>query len=151
MAQVIIADSACLIALDRIGRLSLLRDLFTSIVIPNAVAEEFGQQLDWFIIQEVASPPLLKVLVNQIDYGESEVIALALETSDSIAIIDDKKARRIAKDLGINVIGTIAIVLKAKQNDIIPAVKPILDDLNSVGFHLSKNLYNKALALAGEE
>jgi len=150
MNSAIIADSACLIALDRIGQLTLLKDLFSTIILPNAVADEFGKPLDWFIIEKVASPLLVKLLMTQLDYGESEVIALAMEKPDSIAIIDDKKARRIAKDLGIKVMGTVAVVIKAKQKGVISEAKPILNALNAAGFHLSKALYSKALALANE-
>jgi predicted nucleic acid-binding protein len=150
MSPAIIADSSCLIALDRIDQLTLLKNLFTKIILPDAVAQEFGKQLDWFVVKNVVLSPLLKLLMTQVDYGESEVIALALDTPNSIAIIDDKKARRIAKDLEVKVMGTVTVLIKAKQVHIIPEVKPLLDDLNLVDFRLSKSLYLKALALANE-
>jgi len=150
MNSYIISDSACLIALDRIGKLSILKSLYQQILIPEAVYKEFGKSIDWINIQRVNTPNLVRTLQTQLDFGESEAIALALEKDNTTLILDDKKARRIAEELGMKIIGTIGILLKAKKASHIKQVKPLLDQLNDVDFRISDSLYRKALELAGE-
>ena len=65
-------------------------------------------------------------------------------------ILDDRRARKVATSLGVAVIGTIGILIRAKRNGIIAAVKPVLDDLEATGFFVSKELKGEALRLAGE-
>ena len=81
--------------------------------------------------------------------GEAEVLALALEESDSLAIIDEKLARKIARLRGLRVTGTAGVLLKAKQKGHIQAVKPLLDQLQEIHFHLSDNV--RALILSKAE
>jgi len=150
MNSYIISDSACLIALDRIGKLSILKSLYQQILIPEAVYKEFGKSIDWINFQRVNTPNLVRTLQTQLDFGESEAIALALEKDNTTLILDDKKARRIAEELGVKIIGTIGILLKAKKASHIKQVKPLLDQLNDVDFRISDSLYRKALELAGE-
>ena len=86
----------------------------------------------------------------QIGAGESEAIALALEMGNLPALLDDKKARRIAKQLDLPVIGTLGLLLKAKKQGVIPAIKPILAALEKVDFRVSTRLRDRALELADE-
>mgnify|MGYP001217069077 CR=1 FL=1 len=86
----------------------------------------------------------------QIDKGESSAIALALETPDSTLILDDIKARKIADRLGLSFTGTIGIIIKAKLNGIIPAIKPILAKIKQTDFRLSVEIELQALHLANE-
>ncbi len=150
MIKDIIADSTCLIALDRIGRLGILSKSFKKVYIPPGVEKEFGKKVGWIIVRPAKSQTLVKALLTQIDAGESEVIALALEMKKSCVILDDKKARRIAKDLGLKMLGTIGVLLQAKKIGVISKIKPALDDLNATGFYISTALYNRALKLARE-
>ena len=145
-----IIDSACLITLEKIGHLALLPKLFDHIYIPPAVKQDFGESIDWVTVKRIKDTDKIIALSTQIDTGESEVIALAMELKDAYVILDDKKARRIAKQIGVKVIGTVGLLLKAKNMGIIPAIKPYLEKLNAVGFHLSQALYHKALELANE-
>ena len=82
--------------------------------------------------------------------GEAEVLALALEESDSLVIIDEKLARKIARLRGLRVTGTAGVLLKAKQEGHIRAVKPFLDRLQEIHFHLSDNVRTLILSKAGE-
>lgn len=145
-----IVDSACLIALERTGQLELLPGLFNQIIIPPIIQVEFGQSLEWAAVQPVQNPIFVQILKTQIDDGEAEVIALALEQEDFYVVLDDKKARRIAKQIGLKLLGTIGVLLRAKRAGIIVEIKPVLDRLNEEGFYISVGLYQKALAIAGE-
>ena len=145
-----VSNSSCLIALERIGRLDLLSKSFTSIMIPPAVENEFGGKKEWLIVRPVQNSALVKSLKTQVDDGEAEAIALAMEISGVSIILDDKKARRIAAQLGLKVIGTVGLLLRAKKKGVVAEIKPILNDLQEVNFRVDDILF-KALRLAKEE
>lgn len=66
--------------------------------------------------------------------GESEAIVLASETSAARLILDDRKARRTAQQLGLPITGTLAVLLRAKQHGLIPNLRDVLDDLAAADF-----------------
>ncbi|MEK6322881.1 MAG: DUF3368 domain-containing protein [Acidobacteriota bacterium] len=84
-----------------------------------------------------------------VDHGEAEAIALASERGWRV-VLDDRQARVIARSLGIQMIGTVGILLRAKQSGVIPLVRPIIDALEASGFWVSGALQEEALRLAGE-
>jgi len=86
----------------------------------------------------------------QIDKGESSAIALALEIPESTLILDDYKARKIAEKLGLNITGTIGVIIKAKLKGIIPSIKPVLMKIKQTNFRISIELELSALKEAGE-
>jgi len=73
-----------------------------------------------------------------------------MEIEDSILVLDEKKARRVAFQLDLKIIGTIGLLLQAKRSGIIPEVKPIIQLLHANGFRISNELFKKALSLANE-
>ncbi len=100
MQKIIIADTSCLITLEKIKQLAILKALFNAITITSVVAQEFGQTLPDFV--EITNPSqeiFQKMLLLNIDAGEASAIALALENKNPLIIIDDFKARRIAEQL----------------------------------------------------
>jgi predicted nucleic acid-binding protein len=150
MSENAVSNSSCLIALEKIGRLDLLSKSFDTINIPLAVQSELGQDIDWLIVKPVQNKAVVSSLKTQIDDGESEAIALAMELTDVFIVLDDKKARRIAKQLGLKVIGTVGLLLRAKKKSIVTEIKPILDALQDVDFRIAEPLYQEALRLAKE-
>lgn len=96
MSSSVISDSACLIALARIQRISLLINLYDKIYIPEAVQRELGKNINGLVVQPVNNTSLVKALSITLGAGESESIALALELPDSILILDDHQARQAA-------------------------------------------------------
>jgi predicted nucleic acid-binding protein len=144
-----------------LGRLDLLRDLFKEILIPDAVRSEFLATEDalrrvaldgapW--IKPVALENPQRVLVyTGLDQGEAEVLALAEERGARLVIIDERKGRRFAKRLGLAVTGTLGLLLLAKQEGLISAVAPLLDELQQAGLYLDPSLLERAVQLAGEE
>jgi predicted nucleic acid-binding protein len=145
----IVTDSTCLIGLERIGKLDILPALFEPIAIPNEVAKEFGTSISWLKTETPKNLSLISVLKLSVDAGEAEAVALALEKNCKI-ILDDKQARSVAKRLGLNVIGTVGIFIRAKQDGLIDFLKPILDALDANGFRLGENLKKEALKIVGE-
>ena len=117
MSDNAVSNSSCLIALDRIGRLEFLSQSFNQVSIPPAVKKEFGRNVDWLSVVHVRNSALVSSLQTQIGEGESEAIALAMEAKPSILILDDKKARRIANQLGLKVIGTVVYYCGRREKD----------------------------------
>ena len=149
MREKVVADSACLIALERIGHLEVLSALFEPVMIPPGVDQEFGIPLPWLIVKKPIDDSLVMPLKMSVDDGEAEAIALAYEQKCPI-ILDDGKARSAGKDKGLDVIGTIGVLIRAKQNGIYPAFKPLLEELERTGFYVSDALKEEALQIAGE-
>jgi predicted nucleic acid-binding protein len=147
--QPIVADSTCLIGLERIGRLDLLSELFEPIVIPPEVAREFGLSFPWLRIEPPANDALVKSLKLLIDQGEAEAIALGYEKGWRL-LLDDRQARSVAKKMGLRIIGTVGALILAKQQSIIPALKPLLDQMEAREFYLSQELREEALRLVSE-
>lgn len=115
------------------------------------IAVEYGETLpEWVNIVAVKDKTRQQLLEMQIDKGESSAIALALETPDCTIILDDYKARRIAERLGLNLTGTIGVIVKAKLRGVVPSVKPLLGSIKQTNFRLSPELESLALNAAGE-
>ena len=151
MPDTIISDTSCFIVLSNIGELDLLQKTYGEITTTMEVATEYGQPLpDWIRIKGAADKNLQQVLELQIDKGESSAIALAIETPGCIIILDDYKARKVAEKLGLEVTGTIGVIIKAKLKGILSSIKPYLNKINQTDFHLSEDIEREALKQAGE-
>lgn len=85
-----------------------------------------------------------------VDPGEASAIALAMESRPSLLILDDQKARKVAKRLNLNYTGTLGVFLKAKQAGIIPSVKYVLEKVQQTNFRYSHQVFQEILLLAGE-
>lgn len=158
----IICNTSPLQYLHQIGRLDLLPRLVERIVIPTTVAEELSEgrrlgcnlpvpeHLPWI---EQRPPPQTKLLrlVAALGPGETGVLSLALESQDPVVILDDALARRHAKLLGLNLTGTLGILLDAKRAGLITALAPLIADLERHGFRLSRTTRSTVLRMAGEE
>jgi uncharacterized protein len=144
-----VVDSTCLIGLDQIGHLDLLPKLFDPIHAPPEVERESGFTPEWLRIEIPSNPDLVAALKVMVDDGEAEAIALALERKWRI-VLDDRRARDLAQQLGLKVIGTVGILIRAKRAGILPWISPLLKELTDRGFRLSEDLKREALLLAGE-
>ncbi len=147
MSKLVIADSTCLIGLSRIGKLDILRDLFGTITIPDAVFYEVVtlgkgrpgaidvKKAEWIAKLTVKNRLAVSAFKFNLGAGESEAIALASENETDYIILDDRKARDIATGLSLSVIGTVAVLNKAAQKRIIKDFQKVLKDLKNAGFH----------------
>ncbi len=149
MSGSVVADSACLIALERIDALELLSALFGDVMVPPAVDYEFGVARPWLKVNAPTDRRLVVSLKLLVDDGEAEAIALASERA-SLIILDDRQARRVAQNMGLRILGTLGCLLKAKAAGLIGAVKPFIEKLEDEGFYLAEELKAEALRLAGE-
>lgn len=157
----IIGDSSPLIALSIIGQLELLPKLYSRVVIPQKVWEEITvhgiglpgataiKQLDWLIIEKPA-PEILKPLAILLDPGEAEAIALAINLPDCIVLLDDAQARRVAERFGVNRIGTLGVLRRAKKAGLIHAIKPYTLQLQQNGIYIRQSLIDAVLLDVGE-
>lgn len=151
MNKIIISDTSCLIALERIGRLDLLQKTFITIYTTQTVAEEFEEPLpEWILVKEVNDTGMVEKLQLMLDAGEASAITLALETENSILIIDEKKGRKIAHDLNVTIIGTLKVLLIAKNKGVIQSVKQLINELQKNSFRFNKAIVEEVLKLAGE-
>lgn len=148
-----VSNTSPLIAFSYLGELSILHRLFNSeILIPPAVANELrGHVLpDWIQVRAPKRPVDAPLLRASLGPGESEAIALALEVSADPVLLDDKAARRMATVLGLPLIGTLGMLLKAKHAGLIPAIRPRLEVLQKLPFHIAPGILEAALYEAGE-
>lgn len=130
MPKTIISDTSCFIILSKIDELELLHKVYPQIITTPDIAAEFGSPLpEWVEIIAVSDKQKQKLLETQLDKGESSALALALELVESVVIIDDYKARKIAEQLNIAYTGTVGVVIKAKLQGIITSIKPILEKI----------------------
>jgi predicted nucleic acid-binding protein len=137
--------------LSNIGELRILHELFGEILVPPAVVREFGEILpEWAIIKSPRDKHLVNALSRLLGDGESEAIALALELKADFLILDDLKARKIAREMGVKVMGTAGVLLLAKKRGIVGAVKPLLSELVERGFRISPEVIEVILKAAGE-
>lgn len=151
MPKAIISDTSCFIILTNVGELELLHKVYGQIVTTPEIVAEFGEPLpEWVEINEVKDKYRQTILELQIDKGEASAIALALETPDSVVILDDYKARKIAERLGVTLTGIIGVIIKAKLNGTIPSVKPIIEKIKQTDFRLSAEIETQALKEADE-
>jgi len=149
----IVCNSSVLITLDKVGILHILEDLFGEILIPKAVRKEvFGRRRFPAFVQcvEISEPIALKVLESNLEAGESEAICLYEEIQADLLIIDDLEGRRVAERLGINITGTLGVLLLAKEEKFIDAIKPLLDEIVSHGFRVADELYKELLMKSDE-
>lgn len=116
MPDKIIFDTSVLIALDKIGLLRLLCNVYSEIWLSEGVNKEFGALTLPCVVIKKTQSNLIKLLNKDLNLGlgEAEVISLASESNMKV-MIDDMKARKVARDFGLTVTGTLGFLLKAHQ------------------------------------
>lgn len=161
----IVADAGPLIGLARIGLLSLLQDLYGTVVIPTAVSVELRTIEDrpgsrallkaleegWLQPEEIRPSGDLEILLQVLGRGEAEAILLADQRPCRFLFLDEKRGRAVARRRGIQVVGTGGILLAAKQKGLLDSVSPVLDRLAAAGYRLSLDLRAEVLRRAGED
>ena len=150
----VIADASALICLGWVEQLQILPALFGRIVVPPAVAAEAthrGPALPaWVDVRPAGRPLDDRVAAAHLGAGETEVLCLGLELEGTWLILDDAKARALARQLGLRMLGTAAVLVEAKRAGLIPRVQPTLDALLAKGFRLERKVYDRILKAAGE-
>lgn len=151
MSSIVISDASCLIALNSIDLLGVLKDLFNEVFITNEVKNEFGESLpNWIKVVKVKNLQKKKELEEVLDRGEASSIALSLEIEDAILIIDERKGRKIANSLNIKIIGTIGVLILAYKKGLIKDLISVIHKLVNSGFRLSDDILNRIIEQFGK-
>jgi uncharacterized protein len=159
----VVSNASPLIALIRLGHLDLLRQLYGTVVIPDAVwhevvvegADQPGAEAvsssSWIVRRTVTNRPLVHALRQELDAGEAEAIALAVEIDDALLLMDERLGRDTVRHFGIRYTGVVGVLIEAKHKGLVQALQPLLDALrNLVGFRVSEALYRRVLQDEGE-
>jgi predicted nucleic acid-binding protein len=158
----VVSNASPLIALSLIEKLYLLEELWEEIIIPEAVYYEVviqgkrkpGASLiekaienRWIRVIQIKEKNAVKFLLPILDYGEAEAIVLAQEIQAGLVILDNREPRLFAHQVGLKVIGTIGIILKAYEKKLIKHPLEEIYKLKSYGFYIGDNLlkYIKSL------
>ena len=158
--MIIVSDTSTITNLLQISRLDILKSLYGNIVIPPGVRRELyrieGQKtaiekLDWIITEYPHDQQLIAELLEDLELGESEAIALAVELDAEYLIIDEYKGRAIAEKRGIKIVGLLGILIAAKTGGHIESVRPLIEKIRSNGFRLNSSLVDKVLNALGEK
>jgi len=157
----IIADSSALVALSSCQSLWVLNKLFDEIKVPTAVFNEIiipgkpqAHALRIYLEDKIVSVDLKAYEIKKkagLGRGELEAIALYMHLSADLLLVDDAKARKAAQFNKIDVIGSLGILLLAKQHNLLDEIKPLIKLLRSSGIYISESLINHVLVLAGED
>lgn len=156
--MIVVPDAGPLIYLAGAGQVELLRILYAEVVVPRVVYDEVtvaGAGMTGSA--EVAAAAWIRVveqdpdamLLGRLDAGEAAAIPLAASLG-AVLLVDDGEARAVAGERGIPVVGSLGVLLGAKQRGHLAAVGPVLDRMVELGMFVSSPLRARVLALAGE-
>ncbi len=153
--MIVVSDTSCITNLIAIGRVTLLRDLFGTVLIPPAVRNELA-------VHHAALPDFLEVrapfarelverlLKEPLGQGEAEAIVLAEETHADYLLIDETAGRAVAKARGLTRFGILGVLQRAKERGQLSVVRADLDALQAVGFWIAPKLRERFLRDMGE-
>ena len=157
-----VTDASPLIALAKIGEFGLLQQLFGRVHVPDAVCREIRAKRDacaaeldaamaagWMAVVSVESS-LPTLGLSTLGQGEAATLAYAIEHEASLVLMDEKAARSHARRHGIAVMGVLGILLSAKRRRFVPAIAPLIEQLQATDFRISHALVRDALTTAGE-
>jgi len=151
MPDFVIADASVLIIFDKLECIDILQKIYQNIFTTPEISQEFNKPLpEWIKIESIQDQKYLKFIRTRVDLGEATAIALAAEKDNPLLILDDLKARKLAKQLGMKITGTLGVINKAKELGIIEKVKPLVDQLKETDFRISENVIGNLLKRNGE-
>ncbi len=160
--MIVVSDTTPISELAKVGQLNILVELYGQVIIPQEVYDELttGNHpavnvvpfLDWLEVYPVDDAQQIKTLQSKtgLHLGESAAMILAEQLNADQLLIDERAARRFALACKLPVIGTVGILVLAKQRGLLESVKDALDALIANGTRISNQLYQQALVLAQE-
>jgi predicted nucleic acid-binding protein len=159
---VVVADAGPIIALSAVGCLDLLQGLYGRIIVPRAVLNEVlalpgapGSEVAeraWVDVNDevLDNDPVVVGLMSTLDLGEACAIALAARLQADLCLIDERRGRAVARQLGVRIKGTIGVLVDAKHRGLLQEVAPVLKALRDAGVFLSDAVVAAALREADE-
>jgi predicted nucleic acid-binding protein len=161
--MIVVSNTSPLTNLAAIGQFDLLSQLYGEVQIATGVLEELNvrgrrwpgydetSRASWIKQHVVHNQDLIAVLLRDLDRGEAETLALAIELDADLVLMDERDGRRFAQRLGLRPVGVVGILLEAKKAGLLNRVRPCLEALrHDAGFYVSDGLCELALELAGE-
>ena len=157
-----VVDTSPLIFLAKLDRLDLLTMGADMVWVPRAVLDEVSVKPDeatqaieqasqrWLSVRRVSNREAVEMLLANLDLGEAEVIVLAKEVEADKIVMDDLDARRYARRLGLDLIGTMGLLLAAHLRGEIPSMREEIERLQELGFRVAQPLVEAILREAGE-
>ena len=144
----VLVNTSPLIALGRIERIDLLRDLYKQVVCPRSVVDEIEAGVHKGHAPAMTLPPWVTVdpdpagmtFRRELGAGESAVLSLALATKADLVVLDDLQARLVAAELNLRTTGTLGILVAAQQRGLIPNVRDEARKLQAAGFRIHPTL-----------
>ncbi len=161
--MIVVSDSTILIGLAKIGKLDLLKEIFSKIFIPEEVFKEVVErgkgkpgskvikEAVWIEVQPVKDKIQVSFLLGSLEKGEAEVLVLARELEADLILLDEEKARKSAVIAGFEIMGLLGLFILAKNLGLIYEVRPLVDELMIKKFRISDKIIEKTLKKAGEE
>ena len=163
--MLVISNTSPLLNLAIINKLHLVREQFIEIIIPNAVLNELrinenipgSSQLkeafdtSWIKVKAVENEAFVQLLRWELDQGEAEAIALAIELKADWVLLDERDGRKISRSLGLNITGVLGIILRGWQQGNLSSVREIINQLRTEAhFHIAPHLEEQILRETGE-
>lgn len=158
--MIVVSDTSPVTNLFKINQLEILQKVFGIVILPTAVYDELCHlpeqkvwidQQTWMFVQNPKDTQLVHKLEDDLDEGEAEAIALALELKADYLIIDELKGREKAEEMGLKIVGLLGTLILAKNKGVISAVRPLVDELlEKAKFKIHPALFQKVMRLAGE-
>lgn len=161
--MIVVSDTSVISNLFLVGHLDILEKLFISVVIPQKVQMEllalkgFGIDVTpiltaaFIVVKKPSNQAFVHKLMTELDEGEAQAIALAVEVNADLILMDEMKGRALAEQQGLKITGLFGVLLRAKHRGLIQQIKPIMEQLKSeIGFYISDSLFAQILNLANE-
>lgn len=160
--MIVVSDSTILIGLAKIGKLDLLKKIFSRVFIPEEVFKEVVErgkgkpgsnvinESAWIETKPVKDEIQVAFLLGSLDKGEAEVLVLARELKADLILLDEEKARKSAVIAGFEIMGLLGLFILAKNLGLIHKVRPLVDELLRKKFRISDKIIEKTLKKAGE-
>ena len=152
----VIGDSSALVTLTIVDKLDVLEKLFGNLYIPDAVYKELTQiekpysnKLKNFLKDKVKTVNL-KIEKLGLGLGELEAIILYKELNADVLLIDDARAKKFAILNDIKVIGSLGVLIKAKEKGYISEIKPLLENIKKSDIYLTDYIVNQVLEICNE-
>jgi len=160
--MIVVSDSTILIGLVKIGKLDLLKEIFSKLYIPEEVFKEVVErgkgkpgskvikEATWIESKPVKDKIQVAFLRGSLERGEAEVLVLARELEADLILLDEEKARKSAAIAGFEIMGLLGLFILAKNLGLIHEVRPLVDELMIKKFRISDKIIEKTLKKAGE-
>jgi uncharacterized protein len=161
----VVSNTSPLLNLAIINQLNLIQQQFGQVIIPDAVLTELrinenlpgSQQLQkaikegWILINTVENQAFVQLLKRELDQGEANAIALAIQLNADLLLLDERDGRRIARTLGLNLTGILGIILRAWRDGQVTSVKELINQLRqSANFRIASHLEQQILTETNE-